>query len=302
VRVVVLGTDAIAIDAPREGEQSIEELLASSPDAAVIAARDEPAFFRASLALERDVRRVIVHPDSMPDAYLGELAARARTLGGEVFTRDDTRYARVAPGPRVEVGAPSRQQPDEPPPDELFSIQCEEVAFAAGLKPVLYLVVPSAELPGVLARYPNAVTREDRMRETPGSGERHYGAGDEHVHVFVGARAREACDLWAADSSRHVEELGALMGYPRCCVRAFAAMANRALNWVFPLVVAARTRALGGRFDRHLDFVTQRLIPFVPCRFDCARAIDWASRVAEEARVTPGGVTVRYDGEELPFT
>ncbi len=56
-RVVVLGTGPIAIDPgiPREGPRTLSELLADRPDAAVVACEGAPAFFRASLALERGV-------------------------------------------------------------------------------------------------------------------------------------------------------------------------------------------------------------------------------------------------------
>jgi hypothetical protein len=289
VRVVVLGTDAVTIDGdvPRESAGvSLEQLLAMRPDAAVIADSGERAFFRASVALERGVARVIVRPGSIEEAWMGELAARAAALGGEVFVRDE-RYMRLRPGPRVEVAAPSLAEDATPAtrgePMPLIareSLRCEEIAFAVGLKPVLYLVESKAAVEDLRARYGTLVARDDRLTEAARSGERSYGSGDEVSHVFIGEQAERAAELWAMGSSQNVEELGALMGYPACCVRAFAAMASRRVNAAFPYVTAARTRALGAEFNMLLDVSTERLIPFVPCTYGCSRATAWAARVA----------------------
>ncbi len=305
--MVVLGSDPVVIDpaVPRE-TAGVEELLAQKPEAAVIAAHGLEAFFRASVALERGVRRVVLRKGSMPEAWMGEIAARALVLSGETFERgDDERYTRLRPGPRVEVAAPSFDEDvtpaarGEPLPLTApeASLECEEVAFAMGLKPVLYLVVAAHAVERVRARYGELVTREDRLRSGGQSGERTYGVGEAVVHVFVGARANEAAELWAGDSSRNVEALGALMGYPHCCVRAFAAMVSRRINAAFPFVTAARTRALGGTFHPLLDVTTSRLVPFVPCTYSCPRAIEWAERVAAAASVTRRARTVVYFDE-----
>lgn len=298
--VVVLGHGPIEIDPtiPRETRgHTLEELLTGPPDAAVVADAGEAAFFRASLALERGVRRVVLRKGAVVDEWISELAARSAVLGGEVFVRgDDDRYVRARGTKRIEVASPSFDEDvtpaldAEPMPIAECSLQergfsCEEVAFAIGLKPVLYLVAPAYDVAGIVTRHPRAVVRADRSKIAQHSGERTYGVGDEVAHIFIGDDAEAAAELWAGDSSRNVERLGALMGYPSCCVRAFAGMASRRINAAFPYVTAARTRAFGGRFDALLDVTTTRLIPFVPCSYDCPRAIAWATRVAEAASI-----------------
>ena len=298
--VVVLGHGPIEIDPTiaREGHgHTLAELVAGPPDAAVIAEAGEAAFFRASLALERGVRRVVLRKGAVAETWVSELAARASVLGGEVFVRgDDDRYVRAHGTTRIEVASPSFDDDVTPAldgepmplvessPGE-SALRCEELAFAIGLKPVLYLVASASEMAGIVARHPRAVVRADRSTIAQHSGERTYGVGEEVAHVFIGDKAESAAELWAGDSSRNVEPLGALMGYPSCCVRAFAGMASRRINAAFPYVTAARTRAFGGRFDALLDVTTARLIPFVPCSYDCPRAIVWASAVAEAAGI-----------------
>lgn len=319
-RVVVLGADPIGIDpsVPREASEGPEPLLAEAPDAAIVAATGDAAFFRASLALERGVRRVVLRRGVLPDAWLEELAARAIELGGEVFVRgDDDRFQRVARGARVrqrlEVGAPPAASFDafvDPtgrgasmPSLELSAaeraLRCEEVAFEIGLKPVLYLVVARDDVERVVARHPGVrvAQREDRLSASACSGERTYGVGDEVAHLFLGERAERAAELWADSSTKHVEELGALMGYPACCVRAFRAMASRRVNAAFPYVTASRTRALGARFDALLDVTSARLVPFVPCSYGCRAAIAWARRVAEAASIERAARVVLFVDE-----
>jgi hypothetical protein len=317
-RIVVLGTGSIAIDeaVPREGPNTLEELLAQAPEAAVIAAEGQPAFFRASLALEHGVRRIVVRSGSMPDAWVDELSARAAELGGELFARgDDDRYVRVRSNERCEVGAPAAERfalskidaPSDGAPMQVLDVapieralRCEEVAFAIGLKPVLYLVASQTRVDDIVKQYGDAkiVQQADRCESQQHSGERTYGVGEDVVHMFIGRDAARAAELWAdGGSSRHVDELGALMGYPRCCVRAFHAMANRRINAAFPYVTAARTRALAKRFDPLLDVTFARLVPFVPCSYGCREAIAWADAVARASGVERIGRVILYFDE-----
>lgn len=322
-RVVVLGTGSVTVDGavPRESDETpLETLLSTRPDAAIVAGEGEAAFFRASVAFERGVRKVVVRKGALSELQVGELGARAAELGGELWGRgDDGRYERLRARARHEVGAPPAEaftrealdprpsgesipMPLMEPPKEEQGLRCEELAFTIGLKPVLYLVVPRAALEATRARYADAelVERADHLAAAAGSGERVYGVGEEVAHVFVGrvpGAAARAAQLWADGSSRNVEALGEAMGYPACCVRAFAAMASRRVNAAFPYVTAARTRAFGDRFDPFLDVTTTRLVPFAPCSYGCPRAKVWARRLAAAAGIErrAGRVTLHLD-------
>jgi hypothetical protein len=346
--VIVLGSGSVVLpkEVLREPEgadlEAIEALLARSPRAVVVSEGGARGFFRASLALERGARRVVVRRGLFDVAWLGDLAARAASFGAEVFEHDDARgYARVQPGKRVSVGAPDARAwaaamaeaagdaareaeiglgidasweaviagalllPVEPYIAGL-PVHLEEVAFANGDKPVLYLVVPAAEVAAVAARFPGAAmaVREEALAVQASTGRRAYGAGGEaSAHVFVAreaSKAERAAVLWAEGSSRNVTELGALMGYPDCCTAAFAALDERGNNAALVYVTAARTRALGAAFHPLLNVAVRRVVPFVPCSFGCPRAVAWAGRVVT-ALPTQGATVLRRALERPVF-
>ncbi|MDI1443803.1 hypothetical protein [Polyangium sp. 6x1] len=307
------------------GLEGIEALLAKDPRAAVVTSGGDEGFFRASLCLERGVKAVVLRRGALEQAREWELAARARSFGRDLFVHDDTRgYERVrAGGERVQVGAPevaawemavraasgqSRQAAaigldvdaawekaaeaaaplpmDAPVPG--LSENLEEVAFANGDKPVLYLVVPTRSLDAARARHPGAAMALARAEAAPlavegATGRRIEGAsGEASVHAFFSTNpdlAARAASLWEQGSSRNAAAIGELLGYPACCTAAFVALADRRNNAALVYVTAARTRALGASFHSLLDVAVRRVVPFTPCSFGCARAASLATRV-----------------------
>ncbi|MRG92846.1 hypothetical protein [Polyangium spumosum] len=307
------------------GLAAIEALLAQDPRAAVVTSGGDEGFFRASLCLERGVPRVIVRRGALGEAREQELAARARSFGKELFVHDDARgYGRVrAANERVQVGAPEARAweaavqaaagdatcsaaiglevdaaweeaaraaaplpIDTPVPG--LSENLEEVAFANGDKPVLYLVVPARSLEATRARHAGAAMALARTQASPlvvegATGRRIEGAtGEATVHAFFStdpALAERAASLWEQGSSRNALAIGELLGYPPCCAAAFVALADRRNNAALVYVTAARTRALQARFHPLLDVAVRRVVPFTPCSFGCERAITAAARV-----------------------
>lgn len=329
-RTVILGRSAATVsgDAPREPGRAtwaeIEALLAPGPRVAIVADAGLACFFRASLALERGVARVLVRHDALDPTLLGELAARARELGGELAVRGPgARQALARPGARVDVGAqgwgsagettdPTARgavasddlelpttaselgDDDSPSP----GVPAEEIAFAIGLKPVLYLVIRPDELVAARTRHPGAhvVTEPDRVSVDVTSGSRAYGEGADVLHAFMAADRRDAqraLDAWRAGSSRHVHELGALMGYPPCCTAAFAALASRRDNAALVHVTATRTRSLSASYAPALNVAVHRWVPFTPCVFSCRSAVAWSERVLGALEPGPGQAATR---------
>jgi hypothetical protein len=326
-RIVVLGPGGVQVqghalhEQPELGLRRLDELLATAPDVAIVTGRAEPCFFRASLALERGVRQVVVHRESLGEAALAHLALRARSFKAHLQLHGHDVGDRVLlrardPAPLHEVGCPDlacwsealqaagndpiahaelgwsvapelRARARSATPLELdtstrgFPRYGEELAWSAGLKPVLYLVLPAAEASAVRARHPeaHAVVRPDRLSADAATGARSYGAGTSTSHLFLSHdrhAAERALELWVAGSGRHARELGALMGYPPCCVAAFEAFESRGHNAALIYVTAARTVALGAPFHPLLSGVGARLVPFTPCSYGCRSAIAWA--------------------------
>jgi len=317
-QIVVLGSNPVrlgegALFEPRGATLAdIETLLAVKPRAAVITSGGEAGFFRASLCIECGISRVVLRRGAFEAAWEHELAARAAMFGVELYVHDDERgYGRVKLGARTSVGIPNASAwsrddggllvdsswenatkdalPLAADPDiEGLPNNLEEVAFAAGHKPVLYLVVPTHEVMALHSKYHGAaiVCRETPLSVEIGTGRRVYElvAGKTNSHVFISANetlARRAAQLWDEGSTRHAEAIGELMGYPRCCVAAFVALGERGNNAALTYVTAARSRALGASFHASLNSAVRHVVPCTPCSFGCTKAIGFAERVLE---------------------
>ena len=327
---MILGPGGVRLDVPAARERpefglgGLDELLGSRPDVAIVTGTAESCFFRASLALERGVKQVVVQHGALPEQALAQLAYRARTFGGCVHVHGDrvgehvpvsvphappegevgcpdlgqwaTALGRAGADPvaRAEIGwsvtAEGRAAARAEPPLELdraaqgFPTYFEQVAWAAGLKPVLYLVVPEARAKVLRDEHPqsHAIEIADRVAVQPATGARSYGQGEAVVHVFMShdrRAAERASQLWLEGSGRHSRELGSLMGYPPCCVAAFEAFESRGNNAALVYVTRARTVALGAPFHPLLNGVVTRLVPFTPCSYGCPAAVVWAERL-----------------------
>ncbi len=320
------GEDVLA--EPKDGGVAgIEALLAKRPRAAIVTTGGDEGFFRASLCFERGVPLVILRRGALDEARVKELAARARSLAVELFLHDDARgYGRAPTGDeRMQVGAPEadawetalraaagqnkraaaigldvdaawEEAAQAAVPLLLdasvpgLSENMEEVAFANGDKPVLYLVVPVRSLDAVRARHADAEVVLAGARATPvavegATGRRIYddaAPSEASVHAFFSrnpALAERAALLWEQGSSRNAEAIGELLGYPPCCTAAFVALPDRRNNAALVYVTAARTRALGASFHSLLDVAVRRVVPFTPCSFGCPLAIVLAERI-----------------------
>jgi hypothetical protein len=164
-----------------------------------------------------------------------------------------------------------------PEPSELW-------AFRAGRKPVAFLTVAPADeaqaLAGFLAGGPVHVERRER-RVLVGAQDRwtdRRDVGEPRVELYVSrdaSLAREAAALQAeGDPSGSLVALGRLMGYPDCCVAAFAAQPDRSNNSRNRYASAAGTVA-AERWPWALANLHAVLAPFYPCRYDCPVALDW---------------------------
>jgi hypothetical protein len=102
------------------------------------------------------------------------------------------------------------------------------------------------------------------------------------------ALAERALSLQAGDPTRNAPAIGALLGYPECCIEAFAAQPDRSSDPANRFATAARTSAPQpwpwetANFDR-------MIAAFFPCRYDCAAARAHARAILAEAdREEPG--------------
>ncbi len=191
----------------------------------------------------------------------------------------------AAAAPALDVGLPSEEA-------ELW-------LFRAGLKPVAFLTVRPGEEARAVAPFadgggPVHVERRERRVEVGAQDAwvDRRDRGEPRVELYVAREAelaRRAARLQAeGDPSAQLRQMGALMGYPPCCVEAFAAQDDRANNTRNRYATAGRTRA-PGPWPWELANLSVMLLPFYPCRYDCPAALAQArAALGELERAHPG--------------
>jgi hypothetical protein len=84
--------------------------------------------------------------------------------------------------------------------------------------------------------------------------------------------------------------MGAMLGYPPCCVEAFAALEDRSNNSAIRYAAHTRTVAQGGRFEPVLNNLFAHVLPWFPCGYGCAPSAEAARAVLDLfAREDPEG-------------
>ena len=181
-----------------------------------------------------------------------------------------------------------------PPPLELPTTETpmEIHAFRADLKPVVFLTVSPDQADHTAAMAPGAhITRRHRrvLADAQDSWDDRRDRGEPMVELYIG-HEREAVDRAVhlqseLDPSRAIVELGKLMGYPECCVQAFAAQTDRSNNTANRYHTLARTRSRGP-LPWALNNLAVTVCPFFPCSYTCNHAIDFAERLLGEVKRT----------------
>jgi hypothetical protein len=164
--------------------------------------------------------------------------------------------------------APALHESLPPGPFELWS-------FRAGYKPVAFLTVEPGEVERTLAPFGDVhvVRRERRVAVgAQDAWDDRRDRGAPRVELYVSrerALAERAAELQAdGNPSAALDELGALLGYPRCCVEAFAALPDRRNNTAHRYAAAHRTRTFPWPGSLSNLFVV--VLPWYVCRYDCA--------------------------------
>jgi hypothetical protein len=178
--------------------------------------------------------------------------------------------------------------PPRPPQDghrfELLAVRC-------GVKPTCRIVVPPGAGQEVVesAHRLGLHARRAEARRYSGSA-----ADLAHLHrtaatalVLVGRTAADLAALVQAEEQGAGQvEVGALLGYPRCCVEAFVAQQEQPK----PVIRFAALRRTGPTASHLLNDLDEKagLVSHLVCRYDCAPSIHLAGAVLEElAREAP---------------
>jgi hypothetical protein len=194
--------------------------------------------------------------------------------------------------------------PDPQSPAAVLSVPVgdewlERWAFRAGLKPVVFLTVRPEDVERTVAAFGGVYCERRDRRVQIGSQDQwvdRRDAGEPRVELYLShdpVLARRAAAYQAdADPTRAVRELGALLGYPHCCVDAFAAQDDRANNSRNRYWTHARSTAPDGStslpWPWQLNNLFAVIAPFYPCSYRCAHALAWVcATLGELERVEP---------------
>lgn len=171
--------------------------------------------------------------------------------------------------------APSFRAPTHDEPLELWP-------FRAGRKPVAFLTALPADADRLAAHFEGAHVERRARRVQVGPQDAWVDrreVGEARIELYISrdpALAALAARLQSeGDPSASLRALGGLMGYPSCCVEAFAAQSDRSNNTRNRYATAARTAA-AGPWPWELANLHTMLLPCYPCSYACGAALDLA--------------------------
>jgi hypothetical protein len=172
--------------------------------------------------------------------------------------------------------------------------QGEELALAAGLRPMIRQLLSVRVIEGAARRFARfgfvtgVVPRvygptHDGWDETLES----FDAADPGARqaMFVGRDRAQVEEAVAREMEKSDDDLGRLLGYPRCCTEAFLETSRQRRNMELYAAALGRTRGRCHPRLNGLDFAVFHYISWSPCSFDCPLSIRYADAVA--ARLTP---------------
>ncbi len=162
-------------------------------------------------------------------------------------------------------------------------------AFRAGIKPVAFLTVLPDEVERTLAWFGDVhCERRDRRVQVAAQDrwQDRRDLGEQRVELYLSRDpelARRAAYLQAeVDPSKALREIGELVGYPSCCVEAFAAQDDRSNNSLNRYLSWSRTAPQAAAWPWQLNNLHTMVAPFYPCSYRCSAALAWAAAALDE--------------------
>ncbi|MFT3769692.1 MAG: hypothetical protein QM820_30005 [Minicystis sp.] len=221
--------------------------------------------------LAGDVARALGHRPALGARPLRDAARIARARPQDLLAQ----LGLIGNVPEAEP-APSFVVPTPEEPLELWP-------FRAGKKPVAFLTALPADADRFASYFEGAHVERRERRVHVGPQDAwidQRDLGEVRVELYISrdpALVARAVRLQTeGDPSASLRELGSLMGYPPCCVEAFAAQVDRNNNTRNRYATAART-VTAGAWPWEINNLHTMLIPCYPCSYACAAARDLAS-------------------------
>lgn len=173
-----------------------------------------------------------------------------------------------------------------PAPPISMDLPLEALAYTLELKPAVFLTVAPQDEARVRATLEGHIERRER-RVQIGPSDAWVDdptVGEPRVELYA-ARDRHAVErlmsFQTSDPTDALTQIGALLGYPACCVQAFAALGDRSNNSYNRVAAAVRTSVGPGPWPAILDDTSVKLLPHFVCTYRCERSFQQARRLLD---------------------
>ncbi len=205
-----------------------------------------------------------------------------RRLPPSRFEIGSTEHNLAALGLAGELPDAAPLAPRSPPSSGL---PLEALAYALDLKPAVFLTVAPQHEAMVREALPGHVERAERRVDVRSSDRwiDDRSAGEPRVELYAARDAetvRRLRQLQTTAPSDALTQIGAILGYPACCVQAFAAIGDRSDNSYNRVAAAART-SVGGAWPAVLDDTALKLLPHFVCTYRCERSVEQSRQLLD---------------------
>jgi hypothetical protein len=168
--------------------------------------------------------------------------------------------------------------------------QGDEIAFRAGLRPMLRELLPVGRIESARARYEKlgltcelapfryGPTHDGWIRDPEPEG-----SETARTAMFVGRDRGALAEAAAAEVGRTDEAsiaLGRLLGYPQCCVTAFVKTSRERRAAELHAAALRRTASTPRARLNGLDLAVFHFLPWSPCSFECPHSLRYADALA----------------------
>lgn len=286
----------------------------------------EPRALPAASWAERCVRQIA-------SPVLGADLADARAVRGLLDAVELALERRLPPSPLPALAIPSERAPSTAapetgalarlglcgelpdaealaptPPPAPSALPIDAIAYRHALRPAVTLTVDPQDEERVRALLPGAI---ERRTASTRSDDPHTGAPK--IELFVArdtATAKRLAELAsteaaASQAAEVASSLGAILGYPACCVQAFVAQIDHPNETYARYAIAARTAYGPGPWPALLDDTSLSILPHRPCTYRCERSREQTRSLLEvlavEDRALHGALVGYLGGPVLYF-
>ncbi|HEY8432333.1 MAG TPA: hypothetical protein VIL20_28365, partial [Sandaracinaceae bacterium] len=189
------------------------------------------------------------------------------------------------------IGLRSAELPDVPPlapaPPPSPALPIAVLAYRLELRSAVHLTVEPQDEAKIRALLTGAIERRERTLDPDPARPADRAASRRVIDLYVARDAKTAAKLAALHkegSTDAASGIGALLGFPACCVQAFVAQVEHGDETYDRYAIAARTSFGPGPWPAVLDDTSFALLSHRPCTYRCERSREQARALLDALR------------------